>query len=182
MSSHISANELAEVGIKLTASKTTMFTDMGINKRPFFAKIFLAPLLLDEIRSSWLVNMAALEVCMATDAQESVICSYLAMLAMLMDREEDVHQLRSKRLVQGELTNKETLDFFKSLIKHISGGHLYIHMLEEIEDYKLKWWMWIKVHEFVYKNLKTIIAVLTVIGVLAGIFKTLLSLKQHNHY
>lgn len=63
---------------------------------------------------------------------------------------------------------------------HISGGHLYIRMLEEIEDYKLKWWMWIKVHEFVYKNLKTIVAVLSIIGVLAGIFKTLLSLKQHN--
>ncbi|OEL38011.1 hypothetical protein BAE44_0000970 [Dichanthelium oligosanthes] len=78
-----------------------------------------------------------------------------------------------------ELTNRETLDFFKTLIKHISGGTLYDHILGEIEDYKLKRWMWIKVRSFVYKNLKIIITVFSIIGVIVGIFKALLSLKKH---
>jgi hypothetical protein len=58
---------------------------------------------------------------------------------MLMDREEGMNKLRSKCIVQGELTNLEMLHFFKSLIKHISGGGgpLYIEMLEEIEDYRI---------------------------------------------
>jgi hypothetical protein len=214
MSKTVSVTELAELGIKLTASKTTKLIDMGIKKRPLFSKIFVAPLLLDEIRSCWLVNMAALEICVATDfrwdtTEESVIsrtprwgekiekpvapsyyqwdtnempvvCSYLAVLAMLMDREEDVHKLRSKRLVQGELSNMEMLNFFKSLIKHISGGPLYIEILEEIEDYRMKWWMFIKVHAFFYKKYKIITAVLSIIGVLVGIFKVLLSLKKHS--
>ena len=111
--------------------------------------------------------------------ENQAVCSYLVVLAMLMDREDDVHKLRSKRLVQGELTNKETLDFFKSSIKRIIAGTLYIHVMEEIKDYKLKRSMWIKVHEFVYNNYKTITAVLTIVGVLVGIFKALFSLKQH---
>ncbi|OEL12660.1 hypothetical protein BAE44_0026321 [Dichanthelium oligosanthes] len=96
--------------------------------------------------------MAAFEMCIGTEPP--VVCSYLAVLAMPMDREEDVHQLRAKRAVQGELVNRETLDFFKTLIKHISGSALYDRILGEIEDYKLKRWMWIKVHSFVYKNLR----------------------------
>ncbi|XP_044963318.1 UPF0481 protein At3g47200-like [Hordeum vulgare subsp. vulgare] len=184
MSKTISAIELAEMGIKLTASKTTKFTDMGIKRRPVLAdKIFLAPLLLDEVRSCWLVNMAAFEVSMAKGIQNPIVCSYLAVLAMLMDREEDVHKLRSKRLVQGELTNKETLDFFKAIIKHISGGPLYINILEEIESYKSKRWFWIKVHKFVYKNIKTIVTVvsiaLSIFALLVALFKVLLSIKEH---
>ncbi|KAI5004361.1 hypothetical protein ZWY2020_031604 [Hordeum vulgare] len=185
MSKSISAIELAEIGIKLMASKTTKLVDMGMEKTPLSGNIFLAPLLLDDIRSCWLVNMAALEVCLATgvrDDEEPVVCSYLALLAMLMDREEDVHKLRSKRLVQGELTNKETLDFFKTLIKHISGGSLYIRILEEIEDYKLKRRIWIKIYEYVYQNKKAIVTVLSLIGVLAGIFKALLSVKHGQQF
>jgi hypothetical protein len=188
MSKTISAIELAETGIKLKASKTTRFIDMGIKKTLLGAEIFLAPLLLDEIRLCWLVNMVACELSVATCAKNSysndnadkrAVSAYLVVLAMLMDREEDVHALRSKGLLQGELTNKEILDFFKELVKHISGGPLYTHLLEEIEDYKIKRWAWIKLYKFIYKNYRTIAALLSVAGVLAGIFKTLLSLKQH---
>ncbi|OEL28850.1 hypothetical protein BAE44_0010131 [Dichanthelium oligosanthes] len=165
------------------ASQTTKFIDMGITKRLFCSEIFLAPLLLDETRLCWLVNMAAFELCVAapfsSDTEKHAVCSYLVILAMLMDHEEDVHKLRSKGLVQGELSNKEIPNFFKAIVKHISGGPLYIRLMEEIDDYKLKRWMWIKVHKFIYKNYKTIAAVLSVVGVLVGIFKALYALKQH---
>jgi hypothetical protein len=185
MSKTISAIELQEMGIKLTASKTTKLVDMGFKKTLLSGEIFLAPLLLDEIRSCWLINMAAFEISMGMgtgvweDIGQPVVCSYIAVLAMLMDREEDVHVLRAKRLVQGELANNETLHFFKTLMKHISPGTLYTHIMEEIEVYKLKRRIWIKLHVFIYKNFKTIITVITIISVIVGIFKTLLSLNRH---
>ncbi|KAM0925650.1 hypothetical protein ACQ4PT_004059 [Festuca glaucescens] len=182
MSKVISAIELAEIGIKLTASKTTKFMDMGVKKGFLSSEIFLPPILLDDIRSCWLVNMAAFELSLgistSTDGTKVVVCSYIALLAMLMDREEDVHELRSKRLVQGELTNKETLELVKMVVKTIIVGPLYLHIMQEVEAYKRNRWMWIKVHRFVYKNFKAIVTVFSILGVLVGIFKTLLSLKQ----
>jgi hypothetical protein len=38
--------------------------------------------------------------------------------------------------------------------------------------------VWIALHHFWYKNIKVILALLSVAGVLAGLFKTILSLKQ----
>nr|CAB3491212.1 unnamed protein product [Digitaria exilis] len=123
MSKTVTDIELAEIDIGLKASKTTKFRDMGIKKLPFFTNIFLAPLLLDQVRACWLVNMVAFEVCMGmargtfrvrsgslppddhtheptSGPINQVVCSYLAILAMLMDREEDVHKLREDRIVQ----------------------------------------------------------------------------------
>ncbi|XP_037428741.1 uncharacterized protein LOC119294626 isoform X2 [Triticum dicoccoides] len=182
MSTIPSAVELEEIGIKLKASKTAKFMDMGVMKKTLCSKLYLPPLSLDKTRACWLANMVAFEVCTSSfriEDENIAVSSYLCVLAMLMSREEDVQELRKKRLLQGELSNRETLEFFKSLTMYLYGGPLYYHIMADIESYKVNRWMWIKVHEFVYKNIKTIIAVFSVVGVLAGIFKTLMSLHLH---
>jgi hypothetical protein len=68
MSFSVSAIELAEIGITLTASKTTELVHMCVNKKGnLFAELSLAPLSLDYTRASVLLNMAALELCVTSD-------------------------------------------------------------------------------------------------------------------
>ncbi|KAG8046377.1 hypothetical protein GUJ93_ZPchr0008g13354 [Zizania palustris] len=176
-----SAIEMGEIGIKLEASKTMELKDMGIKKCIFGAQLFLVPFLMDNTGTCWLVNMAALEECIseAWDAKCTIVSSYIAVLAMLMNREEDVHELRAKGLVCGKFSDRETLEFFKTLVKHVCLGPHYVRILAEIDAYKRNRWPLIAVHKFFHNNLKNIITVFTVVGVLVGVFKALLSIKQH---
>ncbi|KAL5221680.1 hypothetical protein ABZP36_026393 [Zizania latifolia] len=172
-----SAAEMGEIGIKLEVSKTTELKDMGI-KKCIFGKLFLVPFLMENTGTCWLVNMAALEVCISEtgDANFTVVSSYIAVLAMLMNREEDVHELRAKGFVRGKFSDKETLQFFEILVKHVCIGPPYVRIMTDIKASKRNRRLWIGVHKFVYNNIKNIITVVTVVGVLVGIFKALLSI------
>ncbi|CAO2145119.1 unnamed protein product [Urochloa humidicola] len=184
-----SATELAEIGIKLSAARhSTELIHMGVNNRGILsAELSLAPLSLDDERASFLINMVALELCttshfLAPSAkdEDSAVCSYLHLLSMLVHREEDVQELRTKHLLQGRagLVNKDALDFFTSLQSLPLRGQCYVRVMVEIQNYKVTRKMWSKVHAFFYHtSKKTILTVLTVVGLLVSILGTLMSLK-----
>ncbi|KAF2910489.1 UPF0481 protein At3g47200 [Oryza sativa Japonica Group] len=177
-----SAIELAEIGIQLVANDTSQLKDMGIYEGAprLFGGIFLAPLVIDDLKACWLVNMVALEASITTGlGDEDIVSSYVLLLAMLMNREEDVHELRAKGLVRGGFSDLETLEFFKNLVKQLFVGLDYFRILAELEAYRRKRRLLIPVHKFVYNNFKAIVTVFSVIGVLVGIFKALISIKQH---
>ncbi|KAF7082487.1 hypothetical protein CFC21_086355 [Triticum aestivum] len=178
--SPIRAMELERIGIKLDHSETGAFTDIGFSKGFLFDKLFLPPLIMSRTRASWLANMVAFEVCTGSENKgNAYICSYVAIFAMLMVREEDVHKLRSKGFIEGELSDKQILEFFKRLTQQMTPGHDYFKILFAIGDCKRRRWLRIMVWKFVSDNAKAIAVVLSIIGVLVGIFKALFSLKQH---
>ncbi|CAL4991996.1 unnamed protein product [Urochloa decumbens] len=183
----VSAIELAEMGINLKANKTTELAHMDLTKKPiFFAELSMPPLSMNDLRASLLVNMAALEVCMTPDFfdddkaefEDSAVCSYLLLLCMLMHREEDVHQLRKNGILRGGvgLTNQKVLDFFTSL-QSLQHGRFYARVIVQIQSYKIKRTMRIKVYAFLYKNRKTIFMVISAIGMFIGILSAIKSLK-----
>ncbi|CAD6252888.1 unnamed protein product [Miscanthus lutarioriparius] len=185
MSFLVSAMGLAEMGITLKANKTMQLIDMHLNhKGAVFTKLSLAPLSLDHDRASYLVNMAALELCTvesfgaATD-EVSAVCSYLLLLANLVYREEDVQELRERGLLQigGGLTNSEALAFFTS-VRGLRFGPCYHRIMEQIKTYRDNSLMKTKLHAFLHNHKKTLAAVVTGIGAVGGIIGTLLSIKK----
>jgi hypothetical protein len=190
LSVSISAVELAEIGVRLTPSTEPWFGDMSFRRGPLFGELSLSPLFLSDVTACWLVNMAALEASTSGSSAESdgyVVSSYLSVLAMLMDREEDVQQLRAKRLVYSTLSNTQALGFFKGLAQHLRFGDRYFVTLEEIEAYKRHRSVRIFVHRHLYHVYKamTIATVFSIVGVLVGILKTMLdnnNNKRHNRF
>ncbi|CAO2142858.1 unnamed protein product [Urochloa humidicola] len=182
-SSSISAIKLAEIGIMLTANKTTELIDMSLNKN-LFAELSLPPLSLDRDRASYLVNMAAFELCTvksfsAAKASDSAFCSYILLLAMLVYREEDVHELRVRGLLVGGggLTNAEALGFF-SKCQGLRLGQHYNYIMDNINSYRATRRTRTKMHAYFYNNWKTITAVIGAVSTVAGIIGTLASIKS----
>ncbi|EMS66341.1 hypothetical protein TRIUR3_11804 [Triticum urartu] len=145
-----SAIELAEIGIKLTASKKKGLANMSIQRDYclFGGQLSLTPLFINDFTACWLVNMAAYEACVSTryPSDGFVVSSYISLLAMLMDREEDVHQLRAKHLVRSLLGNHELLVFFKGLACHLRLGRRYFIITGKIDRFKRRRPVSIAVH------------------------------------
>lgn len=158
---------------------------MDLNlKGKLFAELTLAPLFLDRNHASYLVNMAALELCTVKSftkaaVEDYAVCSYILLLANMVYREEDVTELHARGLLQGGrgLTNAEALRFFTSF-QGMRLGPCYNCVMRDIEIYKENRWMQTKLYAFFYKNKKIIATVITGIGVLVSIIGALLSVKK----
>ncbi|XP_066351173.1 UPF0481 protein At3g47200-like [Miscanthus floridulus] len=179
-----SAAELAEIGVKLTPSTKAWFGDMSFQyRRRLFGKLSLSPVFLNDITACWLVNIAALEASTSGASRESdgyTVSSYLSVLAMLMDREEDVQKLRAKKLLYSTFSDKQALHFFKGLAQHLRFGDRYFSILEAIYSYRRRCSVLIFIHRHLYNGYKamTIATLFSIVGVLVGIFKTMLSNKK----
>jgi hypothetical protein len=178
--------ELEEIGVKLIPSGTDAFSDMDFVKGRLFhlplRELSLAPLSLSNARASCLVNMAAFEVCTASsfleDRNKTAICSYLAILAMFMVREDDVHRLRSQGLLHGPQSNMDMLTFFKTVMKHLpDSGARFAGIMKKIADYKNNSFP-AKVYKLLYTNRKAIVQVSSIIITLVGFYQAVLSLNK----
>ncbi|KAI5011318.1 hypothetical protein ZWY2020_013455 [Hordeum vulgare] len=190
LSISVSAMELAEIGIEITATKPTRegaeLRKMGIDRKKSWltGELFLAPLSLNDANATFLVNMAALEQCttpdfFAEDEEKSAVCSYLCLLGMVTDREEDVQQLRKKHILQGGagLSNKDALDLLNKLENRLRPGTHYLSTMILIENYKTDRWKRIEFHKFHYNYRKAILLTISGIAGLASFLGTLKSLK-----
>lgn len=180
----VSVIELAEMGIRLTADKTTAeINKMRVTRGWFTGKLFLPPVSLDDANARFLVNMAAFELCITPDFGEvddtmSTVCAYLCLLGMVTDNDTDVQELRKKHILQGGgLTNEDALELFTGLEKHLRPGNCYYNTIVAIENYRSDRRLWIKLYRFGYRNQTAIIAVLTTIAGIAGFLGTLKSFQ-----
>ncbi|AQK79327.1 hypothetical protein ZEAMMB73_Zm00001d035591 [Zea mays] len=143
------AVELAEMGVKLAPSKTKTFGDMAMSKRHWplglFGELSLAPLVLNRLTECWLLNMAAYESCQPQqqgDATDSFpVSSYVTLVSLLVNRPEDVQEMRAKGLVVSVFDDGETLAFFKALAPHLSVGCRYYEVFQFLQEYRQERWL-----------------------------------------
>nr|CAB3466125.1 unnamed protein product [Digitaria exilis] len=178
-----SAVHLAQIGVKIRASTAQWFPDVKVRNKLLFGELNLSPLFLNDVVASILVNMVGLEVAEATTASSSekdgfVVSSYMSVLGMLIDREEDVQELRRRGILCSHLSNAQTLSFFKVLVQDLRLGFNYFAIVQGIDAYIRTRPVRIAVHKFLYNNFKLIAAVLSIASVFVGIFKTLYSVKK----
>ncbi|XP_044953539.1 UPF0481 protein At3g47200-like [Hordeum vulgare subsp. vulgare] len=186
MSYSMTVAELADIGITFKPKKETEvgLVGMGLEKKPpIFRAISVQPLCLTNTNATWLINMAAFELCSTPDFENSYdensdVCSYLQLFGMLLDQKKHVHDLREKDVIQGGgLTSKDTLEFFTLIGKNMRIGRSYLRLIKEIERFKQKRRISIKMWLFGKKHGRTIAAVISAIGVIIGILSSLQALK-----
>jgi hypothetical protein len=180
-----SAVNLAQIGVKLTASRTPWFADIYCQRKLFSGELSLSPLFLNHVAACCLVNLAALEVAEATSATRwdmdgFVVNSYLSVLARVLEREEDVHELRRRGVLYSNFNNTRTLAFFRELVDYLHPGYNYYAIMEEIDEYMHQRPVRIAVHRLAYSSFKTmtVATLFSIAGVLVGIFKTLLDNRK----
>ncbi|KAF8712740.1 hypothetical protein HU200_028508 [Digitaria exilis] len=143
---------------------------MSYKKTLLSSELSLSPLLLNvDVMTCWLVNMAALESAKATtpmsfDADGYVVSSYLSILAMLMDREEDVRELRRRGAITNIFSDEQTLAIFKCFGLHLRMGYNYMDILQAMDHYMRHRPLRIAIYKFFFYNNKTIAAVLPSLG------------------
>uniref|UniRef100_A0A8R7VCD1 Uncharacterized protein n=1 Tax=Triticum urartu TaxID=4572 RepID=A0A8R7VCD1_TRIUA len=137
---------------------------MSIQRNCLFGQLSLTQLFINDFTACWLVNMAAYEACVSATSPTDgfVISSYISILAMLMDKEEDVHELRAEHLIRSLFSDYELLVFFKSMARELRLGHRYFITTEKIHNFKRERPVRIAMHRFVYNNFRAIVAVLSI--------------------
>ncbi|KAM3198652.1 hypothetical protein ACQJBY_073691 [Aegilops geniculata] len=174
-----SALEVVEVGVHLTAGKTARFSDMGVGKNPLFGKLRLPAVYLSELT----MCMAMFEIFQAAASQSDAeygVSSYMQIMAVLMNREDDVRELRSKRILYPVLSDLDTIDFFKSLCPFLQYGRQYVRVMKQLSDYQQDRRVRVGLHKFVYNNFKYMLTSLSALGFLVPILKGVLSLNETN--
>lgn len=138
------------MGVKLTASKTRRFGDMSMAKRRrllLSGELSVAPVVLSDLTACVLYNIAAYEACLgAARADNFAVSSYVSLVALLMNRDEDVQELRAKEIVVSDFSDAGTLRFFKVFAQYLRVGHRYYQVFERLQEYKQERWMWISIH------------------------------------
>ncbi|XP_020085753.1 UPF0481 protein At3g47200-like [Ananas comosus] len=172
MSFFSSATDLAEVGVRIRASKTFHFRDISFHRDLLFGRLSLPPIVIDDLTPVLIANMVAFEWC-TVDESDYGVGSYLSLLALLMSGEEDVKELRSKMIMRSLLSDRRTLDFFESLSPHLLPGDSYTHVLVCLNDYYRKRRVRVLVHKFIYKNFKFILAATSAVIFFVTILQTI---------
>lgn len=95
---YYSVNELKDVGISFVPNHTAVFVDVNFRNTFLGGALRIPPLNIEDSTKSLLLNLAAYETCAGWNSAECT--SYVCFMRSLIDKPEDVKELRSKGILR----------------------------------------------------------------------------------
>ncbi|XP_077252604.1 putative UPF0481 protein At3g02645 [Tasmannia lanceolata] len=170
-----SATELKAAGIKFRRSETTKLSDVKFKSHYFCGELFLPPIVVDDSTKPKLLNSIAYELC-PDGPHDYGISSYICLMDSLIDREEDVKELRSEGIVLNSLgSDQEVAQLFNVLATDlILDSQAYVEVKRGIESHcKGRWNVYMANLYYTHFNTPW-----TVITTIAAVFLLLLTAFQ----
>jgi len=115
-----SVKELKSVGIHFDHSKSCQFSDITFNSMYLlWGRLTLPQIIIEDNTKSLLLNLVAFETCADTSSNFGV-SSYLYFMDTLIDRAEDVKELRSKGIIINLLgSDQQVANLFNEISKNL---------------------------------------------------------------
>ncbi|CAA3007678.1 Hypothetical predicted protein [Olea europaea subsp. europaea] len=168
--SYRTVTELDLAGIHVKPSQTGNLTDVEFKSRLFFGTLTLPQIVIDDLTKPLLFNLVAYEMC-PHGPSDLGITSYFCLMDYLIDRADDVKELRKRKILVNFLgSDQELAQFFNKIAKDlVPDATIYAEAKRKIEIHcqnKVQAWMAEWVHKY-FSSPWTLLAFLGAILVLA---------------
>uniref|UniRef100_A0A6M2EJE9 Uncharacterized protein n=1 Tax=Populus davidiana TaxID=266767 RepID=A0A6M2EJE9_9ROSI len=115
---YYSVNELKNVGISFMPSNTHVFTDVKFKQTALGGALLIPPLSIEEETKPLLLNLAAYETCAGWNYSRCT--SYVCLMRSLIDKPEDVKELRSKGILRTTIGSDDQIaQIFKEITTNL---------------------------------------------------------------
>ncbi|KAL9374774.1 hypothetical protein Peur_031653 [Populus x canadensis] len=116
---YYSVNELKNVGISFMPSNTRVFTDVKFKNTLLGGALCIPPLSIEEETKPLLLNLAAYETCAGWYYARCT--SYVCLMRSLIDKPEDVKELRSKGILRTTIGSDDRIaQIFKEITTNLA--------------------------------------------------------------
>ncbi|XP_011011198.1 PREDICTED: UPF0481 protein At3g47200-like isoform X1 [Populus euphratica] len=116
---YYSVNELKNVGISFMPSNTRVFTDVKFKNTLLGGALLIPPLSIEEETKPLLLNLAAFETCGGWYSKKCT--SYVCFMRSLIDKPEDVKELRSKGILRTTIGSDDQIaQIFKEITTNLA--------------------------------------------------------------
>jgi len=116
---YYSVNELKNVGISFMPSNTRVFTDVKFKNTLLGGALCIPPLSIEDSTKSLLLNLAAYETCAGWYYGRCT--SYVCLMRSLIDKPEDVKELRSKGILRTTIGSDDQIaQIFKEMTTNLA--------------------------------------------------------------
>nr|TKS17356.1 hypothetical protein D5086_0000014400 [Populus alba] len=133
---YYSVSELKNVGISFMPSNTSVFTDVKFKNTLLGGALSIPPLSIVEETKPLLLNLAAYETCAGWNYSRCT--SYLCLMRSLIDKPEDVKELRSKGILRNsfETRDSQVVELFKEMATDLVGNPTaFVSVTRGIDSY-----------------------------------------------